>query len=117
MIVSRVGVRALRAGVVLAVLCAMAACATGPKRTEEQREADKATQQRVEAALDSDKALYAKHITVHVRNGVVHLSGYVWDPPDLDEAVLVAQLVPGVSKVVNNLELQLNGIDNAGVAR
>ena len=117
MTVSRVKSRALRAGIALAVMCTIAACQTGPRRTPEQKQADRETEARVQAALDSDKALYAKHITVSVRNGVVRLDGYVWDPPDLDEAVLTAQLVPGVSKVVSDLELQRNGLDNSNTAR
>jgi osmotically-inducible protein OsmY len=48
---------------------------------------------------------------------VVRLSGYVWDPPDLVEAKRVAALVPGVSQVVNELELERNGNDNSGITR
>ena len=99
----------------LAALSGVAACATS--RNDAQREADKATAARVQAALEADRALYARHIFVNVNNGVVRLSGYVWDPPDLDEARSVAELVPGVSRVVNDLELQRNGIDNSPSAR
>ena len=48
---------------------------------------------------------------------MVHLSGFVWDPPDLDEAQRVAESVEGVSKVVNDLELQRNGLDDSSVVR
>ncbi len=61
--------------------------------------------------------LYARHIFVHADSGVVRLTGYVWDPPDLFEAKSVAELVPGVSSVVNDLELNRNGMDNSGVTR
>jgi osmotically-inducible protein OsmY len=54
---------------------------------------------------------------VRADNGVVRLSGFVWDPPDLLEAKSVAELVPGVSSVVNDLELERNGVDNSGVTR
>jgi osmotically-inducible protein OsmY len=101
--------------VALAALCGVVACATS--RTDAQREADKATAARVQAALEADRALYAKHIFVSVTNGVVRLSGYVWDPPDLNEARSTAELVPGVTRVVNDLELQQNGIDNSPAAR
>jgi len=67
--------------------------------------------------LDTDKKLYARHITVRADNGVVRLTGYVWDPPDLIEAKRVAALVPGVSQVVNDLELERNGSDNSGITR
>jgi len=103
------------AGFAAAVLCSLVACATG--RTDAQRQADSETVARVQSALNTDSLLYAKHIFVRADGGVVHLSGFVWDPPDLLEAVQVAESVQGVSKVVNDLELQLNGVDDSGVSR
>jgi osmotically-inducible protein OsmY len=100
-----------------AILCSLVACATGPHRTDAEKQADKETSDRVQSALDADSHLYAKHITVRTYSGVVHLSGYVWEPPDLVEAQRVAENVSGVSSVVNDLELQRNGTDNSGVAR
>jgi len=117
MIVSAVMNRVACAGLAAAVLCSVVACATGPHKTEAQRQADRETAERVQTALESDKRLYARHISVRADNGGVRLSGYVWDPPDLIEAVRTAELVEGVSRVVNDLELQRNGIDNSGVAR
>ncbi len=105
------------AGFAVAVLCGVVACATGTGRTEAQRQSDKETAARVQAALDADKQLYAKHITIRVDNGVVRLSGYVWDPPDITLAKTDAELVEGVSEVVNDLELQRNGVDDSGVSR
>jgi osmotically-inducible protein OsmY len=115
MILTRVMNRVRYTALGAAVLCGLLACAT--HRTEAERQADKEIAARVQDALDADKLLYAKHITVRAYDGVVHLSGYVWDPPDLNEAQSVAQQVPGVSQVVNDLELQRNGTDNSGVAR
>jgi osmotically-inducible protein OsmY len=109
--------RAACAGLALALLCGVTACATGPPKSDAQQQADRETAARVQAALDADKQLYARHISVHSDNGVVRLSGFVWDPPDLMEAKSVAELVPGVSSVVNDLELQRNGMDNSGVTR
>ena len=105
------------AGVLVAVLCGVAACVSGPPRTDAQRQADKAMADRVEAALNADRSLYAKHISVDANNGVVRLTGYVWETPDFEEAVYVASNVPGVTKVVNELELNRNGDDNGPVAR
>jgi osmotically-inducible protein OsmY len=116
MISSSVMKRVARAGFAAALLCGVVACATGPRQTDSQRQADKEIAQRVQAALDSDRQLYAKHIFVRSYNGVVELTGFVWDPPDLLEAETVAQTVPGVSKVVNDLDLQLNGLDNSTVS-
>lgn len=112
---SRVSARMISALAAVALSCVLAACAT--PRTTGQELADKETATRVQAALDGDRQLYAKHIFVRVDEGVVHLSGYVWDPPDLQEAQQVAELVPGVTRVVNSLELQRNGVDDSGVAR
>jgi len=115
MITTLVKKRGVPGVLALGVVCCLVACAA-PK-TDEERQADRALTERVQAALDSDQQLFARHITVRVDRGVVRLSGYVWDSPDLSEAQQVAELVPGVTKVVNNLELQLNGIDNSGVSR
>lgn len=109
--------RAACAAFALGLLCGVAACATGPAKSDAQQQADRETAVRVQAALDADKHLYARHITVHADNGVVRLSGFVWDPPDLMEAKSVAELVSGVSSVVNDLELERNGMDNSGVTR
>jgi len=109
--------RAARAGFALALLCGVAACATGPAKSDAQQQADREMAAHVQSALDADKSLYARHIFVHADNGVVRLTGFVWDPPDIDEAKLVAELVPGVSRVVNDLELERNGMDDSGVTR
>lgn len=105
------------AGIAASVLCVLAACASGPTKTADQVESDKATAERVEAALGADHRLYAKHIIVHADNGVVYLSGYVWDRPDFDQATFIAENVVGVTKVVNDLEFQQNGSDNNPISR
>jgi len=104
-------------GVALAVLCGVAACASGPPKTDAQEQADKVTAERVEAALNADRSLFAKHITAHADNGVVRLTGYVWEATDFQEATYIASNVPGVTKVVNDLELNRNGNENGPVAR
>jgi osmotically-inducible protein OsmY len=104
-------------GTAVAVLLGALACTTPSAKSDAQRQADRETAGHVRAALDADKHLYARHIVVHADNGVVHLSGYVWDPPDLIEARRIAGLVPGVSQVVSDLELQRNGSDNSGITR
>jgi osmotically-inducible protein OsmY len=109
--------RAACAGLALALLCGVAACATGPAKSDAQQQADRQMAARVQDALEADKRLYARHIFVHADSGVVRLTGYVWDPPDLDEARSVAEMVAGVSRVVNDLELERNGMDNSGVTR
>lgn len=109
-------VKPVSLAVAVAAVCAVAACASGP-RTDAQRQADRETAERVEAALSADKTLYAKHIFVRVDNGVVRLTGYVWEASDFQNAALIAEDVQGVTGVVNNLELNRNGNDNGPVAR
>jgi osmotically-inducible protein OsmY len=109
--------KSLALGVAVVVSCALAACASGPQKSDSQRAEDKAMGERVEAALNADKQLYAKHITAHADGGVVTLTGLVWESTDFDEATFVTQNVPGVTRVVNDLELQRNGNDNGPVAR
>ena len=103
--------------VAVVLLCGVAACASGPRKTDTQRQADRETAERVEAALSADKGLYARHILVRADNGVVRLTGYVWDASDFQTAVLIAEGVEGVTGVVNDLELNRNGNDNGPVAR
>jgi osmotically-inducible protein OsmY len=114
---SRIIERAVRAVVALAAVCALLACASGPPKTEAQRQADQALADHVQAALTSDKLFYGRLITVRADNGVVFLTGYVWDPPDVDTARTIAEGVVGVTGVVNDLELQRNGIDDSPVSR
>jgi hyperosmotically inducible periplasmic protein len=103
--------------VAVAVLCGAAACASGPRKTDAQVQTDRETAERVETALSADKTLYARHISVRADNGVVRLTGYVWDSSDFQSATLIAEGVPGVTGVVNDLELNRNGNDNGPVAR
>jgi osmotically-inducible protein OsmY len=103
--------------VAVALLCGVAACASGPHKTDAQLQADKETAERVETALNAHNTLYAKHIFVHADNGVVHLTGYVWESADFQYATAIAEGVPGVTRVVNDLELNRNGNENGPVAR
>jgi hyperosmotically inducible protein len=90
-------------------------CAT--RETAAQKQTDRDIADRVQAALNADSGLYAKHINVRAYNGIVRLGGYVWDQPDLDEAQRIAGLVPGVTRVVNDMELERGGVDNSNVSR
>lgn len=114
---SRVIKRLAYAGVAVAVLCGVAACASGPPKTDSQVQADKVMAERVEAALNADRSLFAKHITAHADNGVVRLTGYVWEASDFEEATSIASNVPGVTRVENDLELNRNGNENGPVSR
>ena len=114
---SRLIKRVPYAGVAVAVLCGVAACASGPAKTDTQAQADKVMAERVEAALNADRSLFAKHITAHADNGVVRLTGYIWEASDFEEANYIASNVPGVTKVVNDLELNRNGNEASPTSR
>lgn len=101
---------------VTALSCAVA-CSTTPRKTSEQQLTDKETEARVQSALTADTHIYAQHITVGADNGVVHLGGYVWNDYDLEEAQRVAEAVPGVTRVVDEMELERGGTDNSAVSR
>ena len=109
--------RIANAVLVTVVACGVAACAMGPRETDAQRQTDKETAERVQAALNADILLSPRHINVHARNGTVRLAGYVWTQPDLEEAKRVAQGVEGVKAIVDDLELERNGIGDSPVSR
>jgi osmotically-inducible protein OsmY len=109
--------RALRAGVVAVILGGLGGCALGPHKTDAQKQADDAMADKVTQALAADQALFSRHITVRADGGVIRLTGFVWDPPDLVEAERIAQSVPGVTRVENAIELQRNGQGNSPVSR
>jgi len=107
--------RILHAGLAAVLVCGTLAC-VGPRKTAEQREADHDMADRVQAALNADKVLYARHINVRADDGVITLGGYVWTPPELEEAIEVAQTVPGVSKVVDRMEVDRGDVQDSNVS-
>ena len=109
--------RMVYAALAATVLSCVAACSSTPRKTTEQQLVDKETAERVQSALLADSLIYARHIAVRADSGVVHLSGYVWNPEDLYEAQRIAETVPGVSKVVDELELEREGLGNSPVSR
>ncbi len=71
--------------------------------------ADETIKRQVEAALRSDPFFYDEHVTVTINNGVVTLQGIVFDDWDLRSALRIGRKVPGVKRVVNDLEIKLGG--------
>jgi osmotically-inducible protein OsmY len=70
--------------------------------------ADEQLAQDVKAALRSDPIVDDNHVTIIVKNGVVTMQGFVLDAWDLLALRRVAKKVPGVKKIVNDVELVLN---------
>ncbi len=107
----------VRHAALLLALLAVTACASAPRKTSEQRVADQETAERVQSALAADTHIFTRHITVQADNGVVHLGGFVWSDYDQWEAQRIAESVPGVTQVLNEMELERQGIDNSPVSR
>jgi osmotically-inducible protein OsmY len=98
--------------VLLCVVLALsiAACATAqPPRTAEEKLADRQLADAVAQKLSEDPNIYAVHIDVSARAGVVTLSGYVFESNDLFAAPQLAAKVPGVTSVVNQMSLEIMG--------
>ena len=109
--------RLLTTLVLAAAVGGLTACLSGPPKTAAERQADKDLSDQVLTALTSDKTLYARHINVRADNGVVTLTGHVWTTEELAAAPQIAQSVPGVSKVVNRIEVDRGAIQDSGVTR
>jgi osmotically-inducible protein OsmY len=73
-----------------------------------QRLSDDQVTERVETALRSDRYVDDAHVTVTTENGVVTLHGFVQDAWDLLALRRISKEVPGVKKIVNDVELVLN---------
>ena len=99
------------------VVCGAVACATGPHKSEAERQANRETADRVQVALNADKLLFSRHITVNADDGVVQLGGYVWTQPELEAALRIAESVPGVTKVVDRMEVDRSGLSDSAVTR
>jgi osmotically-inducible protein OsmY len=70
---------------------------------------DEVLKEQVETVLHDDPYFYDEHVTVTIRNGVATLQGIVFDDWDLRDAIRLARKVPGVKRVVNDLEIKLGG--------
>jgi hypothetical protein len=80
---------------------------TGKKFPEVVPDAE--VKQRVETAMRSDPFFFDEHITITIKDGVVTLHGIVFDDWDLRTARRIAKRIPGVKRVINDLEMKLGG--------
>lgn len=59
--------------------------------------------------MRSDPFFFDEHITITIMDGVVTLHGIVFDDWDLRSARRIAKRIPGVKRVINDLEMKLGG--------
>jgi osmotically-inducible protein OsmY len=71
---------------------------------------DGVIQERIYDALDTDPMYFFRHVDVQVQHGVVTLSGYVWSVHSIYRAEKIAAGVPGVTRVVDQMELERDGL-------
>jgi hypothetical protein len=71
--------------------------------------ADARLQVQVETALAADAYFNSEHVSVTVLNGVATLHGIIFDDWDLRNAIRISRRIPGVKRVVNDLEIKLGG--------
>jgi hypothetical protein len=106
----------LSVGCVGPVVCAVARADNSPNGPDTvtvtaerlHKVADEQLAQDVKTALRSDPIVDDNHVTITVKNGVVTMQGFVQDAWDLMALRRVAKKVPGVKKIVNDVELVLN---------
>jgi osmotically-inducible protein OsmY len=67
---------------------------------------DSAITLKVKTAILGDEALTSSEINVETFKGVVQLSGFVNSQSDINQAVVVARNVDGVTSVKNDMQLK-----------
>jgi osmotically-inducible protein OsmY len=75
------------------------------------RRPDEQVTEQVERTLTADPWIYAEHITVSTRNGVVLLEGIVGDTGELFRILRQCRKIPGARRVVSRLEMMHNDPD------
>jgi hypothetical protein len=70
---------------------------------------DEEVTEQVETALHSDRYILSDHVTITSKNGVVTLSGFALDYWDVSAMKRLVRKMPGVKKVVDDLDVRLGG--------
>jgi osmotically-inducible protein OsmY len=96
---------ALRLAGLFTIALAVSACSTADRRTQEEKAADRAIAEQVKAVLLADSNVYAEHIDIDAKRGVVWLSGWVSSADEKRAAASDTQSVPGVRRVVDGMEI------------
>jgi osmotically-inducible protein OsmY len=110
----RIGGRARMLYAALAATGMAAGCSTIPEKSPAQARADEATAERVSLALNDNPVFYFRDVDVNVDYGVAILGGYVWTTDALYSAQNIARSVPGVTRVVDQMELSRAAMRGGG---
>lgn len=73
--------------------------------------ADEQVTSEVQETLTNDPWVYAEHITVTTRNGVVRVEGFVGDTGERFRILRLCRRIPGAKRVVDALEIVSNDPD------
>jgi osmotically-inducible protein OsmY len=92
----------------LALVCvSVLGCASsGTRETPGQYVSDSWITTKVKAALVEDPTVKATEVNVETFKGVVQLSGFVSSPAAMQQAVVVARGIKGVTSVKNDMRLK-----------
>jgi len=63
--------------------------------------------EQVETALHSDRCIFADHVTIKAKNGVVTLHGIATDYWDVIVMKRLVRRMPGVKRVVDDIDISL----------
>jgi len=77
----------------------------------ERQAVDEQVTRQVEKILTGDPWIYAEHVTVTTKNGVVRVEGIVADTGEMFRIVHLCRKIPGARRVVNALEMIHNDPD------
>jgi hypothetical protein len=69
---------------------------------------------KVEKALNDDPYIFADHVTVTAKDGVVRLQGIVFGVQDLRRMLVLARRIAGKRRVINELELVIADDNGTG---
>ena len=93
----------------LACSACLVSCGTPPVRTPAEIEANNHLEAAVRAELDKAPYIYTRHVNINADGGVVRLSGIVTGDYEMIETLRITRNVPGVTKVLNEIEIDRDG--------
>ncbi len=101
--------RVLILSLFLACSACLVSCGTPPARTQAQIDANHHLQDEIRMRLNKAPRIYVPHINISADDGVVKFSGIVTDEYEMNETLRIARKVPGVTKVINEMEIDRDG--------